>query len=234
MVALGEFERGREFRPPVSPTGVETEQVTLGWLAGTASTDVGHRGEQGHADRLVSRIRAVAPGVAVRWRGNRAYRDGICAPDWSWLVGWEGQGGAAGTVLVELRQSFFEARGISANTLAFGLCTDGVRPSRIDLAGDVPEPATRPHEWFDRWDTARSHVPSRSVVLQVQRDGPEKLSIGARGGERYLRIYDKPERGCVRHELELRGARSRAVGLVLGMAPLAVLWAEQYAGFVRW
>lgn len=220
----------QRYGPPDSNTGVQTPGVSVGWLRGSVVAP----DEERHSNRVVDRLRILCGGTAERWYGNRAYGTGVRASDWSWLVGREGKGDAAGTVMIEIRQSVFEAHEDRAVHLAAGLIADGLRPSRVDLAGDALHPTRRAVDYFRAWDGAVSRVRASGVVLMVKRSGEQTLMVGARGGERFLRIYDKPERGGVRHELEIKGDRARSLAVALGVVPLAQLFAEQYGSFVRW
>jgi DNA relaxase NicK len=141
-------------------------------------------------------------------------------------------GGARGTVYVEVRQSVWET-GVPGDLEAWLL--GSVRPTRIDLAvdgygSDRPGPAAL----FRRLPAAETRTHRRSWVLTVDGDGGEKLTVGARSSDRYLRVYVKGA-GRVRHELELKGAiaRGAAEALVAG-GDRASLFSAEYGRIVRW
>lgn len=200
----------------------------ISWVAGTApvsgpDVDLGWR--------LSEPLRALG-GSMLDGRGNRHYAKGLRAENWAWVVLWGGQGGAVGTVYVEVRQSVWE--GGAPSSLAKFFLSE-LRPSRIDLACDlVGLGAARPAALYGLRGSAWSRTERRGWELTQRGDGGEKLTVGARSSERYLRVYVKGD-DFIRHELELKGAIARATAseLVLGAAPRAAFMAE-YDRIVRW
>jgi DNA relaxase NicK len=166
-------------------------------------------------------------------RGNRHYSTGHRADDWSAVVLWGGLGGAAGTVYVEVRQSLWE--GGCPPDLAPWLLERGLRPSRVDLAADVrgagwPGPSTL----YRYLPAAETRTHRRTWELTLDWDGGEKLTVGARSSERYLRVYVKGDQ-WVRHELELKQAAAlRAADTLAVGGPLGPLFGSEYARLIRW
>jgi len=202
--------------------------VSLSWLAGTTH----HDDDRALGLRLSESLRPWCTGTSQESRGSRHYSKGHRADDWSWSVMWGGLGGASGTVYVEVRQSVWECG--APLTLALGLLSI-LRPSRVDLAADVLGPGFAvPSALFRALPAAETRTHRASWVLTVDGCGGEKLTVGARSSERYLRVYVKGA-NWVRHELELKGANAGAAADALraGAAPAAIFSAE-YGRVVRW
>lgn len=216
----------RTFLPPLGPTGVETAKVRLGWFAGTAASD----DPVALGWDLFHQLNASG---SVLSPGNRHYSAGVRATDWSWQVLWGGRGDAAGTVYAEIRQGVWDGLGEAGWTTLAGKVLPRLRCSRVDLAGDVDRPCASPSTLFDRRAQAWTRTHRGGWELTVRGDGGEKLTVGSRSSDRYLRIYVKGT--CVRHELELKGAVGRTVSdRVVAGASLAALWAGEYDRVVRW
>lgn len=216
------------FLPPLGPTGVETCPVNVAWVAGTAQA---WDRDSSLGWELSEPLRAMG-GSALEGRGNRHYSKGVRADDWRWVVLWGGQGGAAGTVYVEVRQSVWE--GGAPLSLATWLLSR-VRASRIDLAADlIGMRAARPSALFDRRESAWSRTERRGWELTLRGDGGEKLTVGARSSQRYLRVYVKGD-DWIRHELEAKGNVARAIAGALqgGRSPRDV-FGDEYGRIVRW
>jgi DNA relaxase NicK len=205
----------------------------MGWLAGTTEPwepetdrDVGFR--------LSTELRELLPiGSSLEGR-NRHYSKGVRADDWSWQVLWQGLGGAAGTVYVEVRQSVWESLPEDVARLAATSLCGQLRATRIDLAGDDLRPrAMTPADYFAWREVAETRTRRDGWELTLRGDGGEKLTIGSRSSERYGRIYIG--HGGVRHEIELKAAlaRATAAAVVAGEA-LAGLWASEWQRLVRW
>lgn len=211
--------------PPLGPTGVEPEIVSLGWFAGTAAPDDPPATGWGIVRGLV--------GPSTLSPGNRHYSAGVRADDWSWQVLWAGRGGAAGTVYVEVRQGVWEALPPDGAADLAGRLLTAVRCSRLDLAGDVLLPCALPSDLFAARDRARTRTHRGGWELMVRGDGGQKLTVGSRTSERYLRVYVKDVR--VRHELELKGATGRAAcAAILSGDSLRAVWGAEYSRLVEW
>lgn len=223
----GSAERGIGLLPPVGNTGVEPEAVSLAWLAGTIRSD----DDVGLGWELIRKL-----GDDARQGGQHGYYGHtVHAADGGWQVGWSGHGGAAGTTYVELRQAWLEGQGPQAPTLALELLSRGLRLSRADLAGDdVSRSSRRPREFFDARQVASTRTDRAGWKFTEDGLGRQTLNVGSRTSERCMRLYDHAP-GCLRHELELKGATAAALGAaLLTGAPVSDLWAEQYARLVRW
>jgi hypothetical protein len=181
--------------------------------------------------RLVQRFVPECPTTLVD-RGAH-YSAGVRADDWSWSVLWHGLGGAQGTVFATVKQRTFEALAGAALPLAVELLAS-VRPSRIDLAADCLSAGTPgPAALFERRAAAWTRTRREGWELTTRGDGGEKLTIGARASDRYVRVYTG--HGGVRHELEAKGAVAIAIGAALRAAvPPMAIWAAEYGRVVRW
>lgn len=226
-----------ELLPPLGHTGVEVAPVGavgVSWLAGTMPAS----GANGVADLWLMLPRLGLAGSCQSDHGDRHYEVGIHEDHWGWAVRGMGRGGASGTVYVEVRQGWLEADGAQASRAVQCLIGSegvGLRLSRLDLAADYPWHSPRPSDyWAARggWVT-RTH--RASWLLTVDGAGGEKLTIGSRSSTRYLRVYLKPEREVVRHELECKAELARELGgaIASGQDP-ASLWAAECARLIRW
>lgn len=169
----------------------------------------------------------------LRYRGS-IYRSGLWDAEGRWLVGWDGAGDAAGTVFVQVKQSGLD-RLADARTVALALLSDGVRPSRVDLYVDHARAGSpRPRSYWAALPGSVCRVSARHRVLMVDGTGRETVALGARGGRRHLRIYDRPDGASVRHELEMRAERARTVGEAMLVEPLEGIWQREYGAFVQW
>jgi hypothetical protein len=161
------------------------------------------------------------------------YRAGFAFDDGQASVLYDGLGRAAGGVLVSLRQTLFERLGPSASLDLVARLAPGLHTSRLDLAADAAADTCRPTDLFAMLPAARSRSRREHRVLTVDGAGGEKLTIGSRSSERYLRVYVKGER--IRHEVELKQAAARAaLGRVLRGEALANVWASEYGRLVQW
>jgi DNA relaxase NicK len=67
----------------------------------------------------------------------------------------------------------------------------------------------------------------------VNWEGDQKLTIGSRVSDRYVRVYVKGER--VRHEIELKHAPAvDAWAALLGGVGVREVWADHYGRVVLW
>lgn len=224
--------------PTYSHTWVEPSEVTLGWLAGTRTIWDDAASESGHERRvawdLFAAVREVAPGPCTMTVRSTYYRQGFAFDDGSASVLYEGIGRAAGGVLLSLRQRLFERLGPDGSLALVRLLSVGLHASRLDLAADGPaESLCHPSDLYSLLPAARSRSRRAHQVLTVDREGGEKLTIGSRASERYLRAYLKGE--WVRHELELKqGAAGRGLAGILGGVALVDVWAAEYGRLIEW
>lgn len=223
----GQAEHGFGVLPPFGNTGVEPGSVSLAWLAGTIRSE----DDAGLGWELV---RSLADDGRLGGQSGY-YGHSVHGADGSWGVAWSGHGGASGTTYVELRQRFLERHGPEAGHLAFELLCRGLRSSRVDLAGDdLRATARRPREFFDVRSTASTRTDRARWKFTEDGLGRQTLNVGSRASERCMRLYDHAP-GCLRHELELKGATAAALGADLAAgASLSDLWARQYAKLVCW
>lgn len=143
-------------------------------------------------------------------------------------------GGASGSVYFEIRQSIFEGAGVPDDLVPW-LLGQGVRASRVDLAVDLHGPGwPTPATLYQYLPAAETRTQRRTWELTTNWDGGEKLTVGARSSERYLRVYVKGDQ-WVRHELELKQAAALRASETLRVGgPLAPLFAAEYGRTVRW
>jgi len=163
-----------------------------------------------------------------QWYGRAFARDDNAA-----TVYYEGVGRARGSVMLSIRQSWFEQLpGDPVPSIAPMLT--GWHVSRVDLAADTPaDTALPPAELYARLPTARSRSRSAHRVLTMAWDGAQKLTIGSRASERYVRVYIKGDR--IRHELEMKGvAAGDAWAALAGGATPARVWTAEYGRVVQW
>ena len=222
--------------PTFSHTWVEPSAVTVGWFAGTRqvwAVGEGPADERQAAWELFAQVRDAAPGESSMLARSTYYRQGFSMDDGSCSVLYDGIGRAAGSVLLSARQALFERLGSEAWALVVALAP-GLHVSRLDLAADAEGSSTlRPSALYGLLPAARSRSQRVHQVLTVDRGGGEKLTLGSRSSERYLRVYVKDQR--VRHELELKqGAARAAMGRLLTGASLAGVWAQEYVRVVEW
>ena len=207
--------------------------MTIGWLAGTRRLWDTGEDEQVAAWAMFAPLRdALGLGSSMTAR-TTYYRRGFAFDDGTAGVFWDGIGRAAGGVMLTMRQTAFERLGEAAWPLVVGL-TAGLHVSRLDLAADVAADASlTPVELYGLLAAARSRSRREHQVLTVDRSGGEKLTLGSRASESYLRVYVKGER--IRHELELKqGAAGTAMARLLAGESLADVWASGYGRVVRW
>jgi hypothetical protein len=200
--------------------------VTVGWIGGTMRVVDPPTLGFDLARRLI-------PGGGMLAPGNRHYRSGVRAWDWSAQVLWGGSGSNADTVYVEVRQSAIEDRDDDGAPLVVSLVNAGLRLSRLDLAGDAGAGSRRPSLFYGMCRAATTRTHRDGWELRQRPDGDERLTIGSRASERYLRIYVKGD--VVRHELEMKGKLAAATGAAVhaGQA-LGPLWEAEYGRLVRW
>lgn len=202
--------------PPYGYTGVErTSGVGLGWLAGTCATVEGER----DATAWASAIRRYLPGVVTTPRyPSRHYASGLTADSGAWAVLYDGRGGSAGTLLVQIRQGAFE---LLDEARAIGLAREvsgSVRLSRLDLWWDDRSESVRPWDLWGLIERGAVRPLARAREVTLYEDGHGVLRLGGRQSERYLRVYDKWDASGhrVRHEIELKGYAAVTAGELLG------------------
>jgi hypothetical protein len=204
------------FHPPYGYTGVErTSGVGLGWVAGSCMTDEGER----DATAWASVIRGYLPGVVTkpRWPG-RHYASGLAADNGSWAVLYDGRGGSAGTLMVQIRQGCFE---VLDEARALGLAREvagRIRLSRLDLWWDDRGESVRPLDLWRLMERGLVRPVGRLREITLHEDGHGVLRLGGRSSERYLRVYDKWDGAGrrVRHEIEIKGWAAAQAGELLG------------------
>lgn len=222
--------------PPFSHTGVEPSAVSVGWWAGTREIWDGGQsgdGEQAAAWDLFRRVQAIAPGGSNLRARSQWYQRSFSRDDGTATVYYAGVGSARGSIMLTLRQSWFESVPALAVADLLGL-VQGLRVSRLDLAADVSgDRRLTPRTLYGQLPAARSRSRPANRVLTVAWDGAEKLTIGSRASDRYLRIYVKGER--VRHEVECKGDVARAAWAAIAAgAGLESVWRDQYGRVVEW
>lgn len=218
--------------PPISHTGVEPSQVTLGWWAGTRQVWDGES-DQSLAWAVFSGLGDIVPGGSNLNSRSQWYQRSFARDDAAATVYYGGIGDARGTVMLSIRQSWFE-QGPEDPVDALRLLLANWRTSRVDLAADVTHPdRLTPATLYDRLPAARSRSRPANRVLTCDWSGGQKLTLGSRSSDRYVRVYAKGER--VRHEIELKRAPATEAwsALLAGASPRAV-WAEQYGRVVEW
>lgn len=217
--------------PTISHTWVEPSQVSVGWLAWTRS------GLEAAADRagawdVFSRLADLLPGPSNLNSRSQWYQRSFARDDGAATVYYDGVGRARGSLMVSVRQSWFEQAGDLVDQLA-GLVGDG-HVSRLDLAADDTAPdRSSPRNLYDLLPTARSRSRLAHRSLTLTGDGGQKLTIGSRASARYARIYVKGDR--VRHEIELKqDAAGAAWGALVAGSAVAETWAREYGRLVAW
>lgn len=223
--------------PTRSHTWVEPSSVTLGWLAGTRqvwqSTE-GPADERAAAWDAFARIRDRYPQPNNMNARTTYYRRGFAMDDGCAAVLYDGIGRAAGGVMVTLRQGLFEQLGPESSWALVVELLPGMHVSRLDLAADASgSDCLSPAVLFGLLPAARSRSRLDNRVLTVDAAGGEKLTIGSRASERYLRVYVKGDR--IRHEVELKQATAGAAMVRLAAGePIPKVWAEEYGRIVAW
>ena len=205
--------------PTLSDTWVEmTDQaptVGVGWLRGTIRGDL-----EGVRSLLVEVFGPAQP----RAMGTLWYASSEWYGDRRVVVGWDGRGPCAGTVLVDVTQTALDTLGWDGSMhLIRGLVALGFRASRVDVWVDD-------HARHASARKVRAAIVARRFTSHAQpggyreddRTGAATAYLGARESERMLRVYDKdPGQGTARtrYELEMKHATAREVpALLLGAA----------------
>jgi len=222
--------------PTRSHTWVEPSSVAYGWLAGTRQVWAdggGQESERATAWELFSTLRdAIALPSNMTARATY-YRRGFAFDDGTAAVFWDGIGRAAGGVMLTVRQTAFERLGDVGSAELVGRLVPGLHVSRLDLAADADSDAQTPDALYAMLPTARSRSRAEHRVLTVDWAGGQKLTVGSRSSERYLRVYVKG--AVVRHELELKqGAAGAAMERLRAGAELVTVWRDEYGRLVRW
>lgn len=213
------IERSPTPAPPSSETGVQTTptlSIGLGWLRGTLRTD---------PDTVLRLLARWWGDATPRDGGTRWYRRTWGLDDGRVMVAADGIGQAAGTVMVDVRQSALDGIGWDGGSaLLRALLAAGVRLSRIDLYCDDRGVSATPS---DVWAAVRSgDVVTHARLEDAQRhetnrDGSETVYIGQRTSERMLRVYRKPDDlgDRVRWELETHDDAARHLASMLASLP---------------
>ena len=196
----------RSTPPPVSETGVEmTGRVGVGWLRGTI---------RGVEPEDVTRTLAPWLGPSFpRGGGTRWYRSSAVLDDRRAMVAWDGQGNAAGTVLVELTQQAFDRLGWDrSRAVVDALRALGLRPSRLDLWADDREGLADPQDVLAALEAGQTVTHAQGHEWRSNSAGGATAYVGSRESERFLRVYRTlPVHGYVgtRWELESKGDAAR-------------------------
>jgi hypothetical protein len=226
VVRLTDGYKGR--LPPLWSYGGKRHGVGLTWLAGTVLAD----GDPGQAFRLAQAVGEACRSPGSVLASSRHYRRVVRADDWSWQVGGEGLGGAAGSVYIEARQGALERHG-APDALVGLVAPWGLRASRVDLAWDDPDWLAEPVTLFAARADAVTRTHRASWVLTVSASGEGKLTIGSRSSDRYGRVYVK--RPSVRWETETKGEAARALWEALASGtPTEALWAVEWDRLAHW
>lgn len=210
--------------------------MSLGWLAGTRQVWADDGTEQAVAWDLFRTMQGFLPGPSAMGVRSHYYQKGLALGDGGATILYEGVGDARGTVMLTVRQRGFEQAADAALDLFRWVVGHCARVSRLDLAGDSRLTERTPASYYELLPAARSRSRLASRVLTRSWSGEEKLTVGARVSDRYLRLYQTEARpGVVRHELELKGAAAgSAVGSIVGGASLFDVWSDQYRRLVEW
>jgi hypothetical protein len=136
------------------------------------------------------------------------------------MVAADGVGQAAGTVMVDIRQSALDGLGWDRGVqLLRDLLDAGVRFSRLDLYCDDRGVSAYPS---DVWEAVRAgdvvtHADLSKSTRHEGMDGSETVYIGRRESERMLRVYRKPDDlgDRVRWELETHDEAARHLAAML-------------------
>lgn len=171
-------------------------------------------------------------------------------------VGWHPRSSPQAEVYIEVKQTDCDELGYRDSLALLGeLVGLGMKVTRLDVFVDDWARVVRPAEMVAAFDAG--HTVTRIEKRSLRDDGldAQVATFGARSGEWYLRVYDKPApeadpfgvgqtnaRGTlqgsrvvapadgrlrVRHELEAKGhtAREVAAALLAGQEPSDTLWA---------
>ncbi len=197
--------------PRPSDTGVEMPTIGLGWLRGTV---------RGHHEPVMTLLSGFFGPVSNRPGGIPWYRSSAQLLDGRVTVGWDGLGGAAGTVMLDVRQQALDHLGWESSLmLAAALDLLGFKPSRIDVWMDDHARLADPADV--RAALVRGDVVTHAQGHEWQENsrGGATAYIGSRSSERYLRVYrTAPVHGyeATRWELESKGdAAGDALRLLL-------------------
>lgn len=218
--------------PPSSETGVQTTptlSIGLGWLRGTLRSD---------PDGVLALLASVWGEATPRDGGTRWYRRTWGLDDGRVMVAADGVGQAAGTVMVDIRQSALDGLGWAAGVqLLRDLLDAGVRLSRLDLYCDDRGVSAHPS---DVWAAVRAgdvvtHADLTKSTRHEGMDGSETVYIGRRESERMLRVYRKPDDlgDRVRWELETHDEAARHLAAMLATLTPSTL-APDGLGGVFW
>lgn len=229
-------ERSTLLLPPYSSTGVEQE-ASPGWFAGSVMAD--GDGEE-VARELVRSLLRFLPGVHLSsGRTPQYYASSLASPAGTWAVFYGGRGGAAGTVMVQVRQSAFESVSAEVGLALLAWLCANVRGSRFDVAWDDYAGLVSPAELYNGQAGASGRA--RLMVLRSETYSGAltgcTLTVGSRHSERFLRVYLKSRGGrpSVRWEVELKGgAAVDAAERVLSGVSVAELWRVEAPRGVRW
>lgn len=216
--------------PPESETGVEmTGDVGIGWARGSI------RGLE--PDVVIGALAPFLGSSTPRGGGTRWYQASATLDDRRAMVAWDGQGSAAGTVLVDVTQQAFDGlgfeRGLALLRTLHGL---GWRPSRLDVWADDREGLADPSDVLAALEAGQVVTHAQGHEWRSNSQGGATAYVGSRSSERFLRVYRTgPVHGYAgtRWELELKGEAARgALGLLLGDRDAATTAVQLVIAFV--
>lgn len=205
-------QRSAEGPPPSSETGVEMPTapvVGLGWISGTfVGRDPG---------AALDILRPYFGEGSARDFGTRFYGASSVLDDGRVMVGWDGHGGAAGSIFVNVRQGALDGLGWDRSVaLAGSLLAAGFRPSRVDVYVDDRAGITDPAAVYAAFSSGEVVTHAREGEWRENTGGGATAALGRRTSERYLRVYRKHEDGDARTRWELE-TKGTLAGFALGL-----------------
>lgn len=154
----------------------------VGWLRGT------FRGVE--RDDVLRLLQPFFGASVPRAGATRWYRSTASLADRRVVVAWDGQGGATGTVMVDVTQGALDGLGWARSIdLLRELDGQGFRASRLDVYLDDRQRLADPRDVYQAVGDLNVVTHARGGQWMENRQGGATAYVGVRESERFLRVY---------------------------------------------